>query len=132
MKMWEIKRRFPTSEVMARMVAAEVRVRVEAAMEQAKATEEALVKRRDHLRDVYRKHIQDNGMVVDFAEVREIIEEVAGVSLSAWMQLSKLDHIALAEAGTRDDFIELEFLVNRGLSELNGIKNIISLARRLV
>lgn len=132
MKMWKIKGRFPTSEEMARMVAAEVRVRVEAAMEQAKATEEALVKRRDHLRDVYRKHIQDNGMVVDFAEVREIIEEVAGVSLSAWMQLSKLDHIALAEAGTRDDFIELEFLVNRGLSELNGIKNIISLARRLV
>lgn len=132
MKMWKIKGRFPTSEEMARMVAAEVRVRVEAAMEQARATEEALVKRRDHLRDVYRKHIQDNGMAVDFAEVCEIVEEVAGVSLSAWMRLSKLDHIALAEAGTRDDFIELEFLVNRGLSELNGIKNIISLARRLV
>ena len=42
-----------------------------------------------------------------------------------------LDHIALAEAGTREEFDDLEFLVNRGLCELNGVKNVVTLARRL-
>lgn len=132
MKIWKNRGRFPTPEEMSRMVAAEVRARVEAAMEREREADEARISRRDRLRTAYRKHIPDNGMEVDFEAVRELIEEVAGTTLSAWKRLSELDHIGLAEAGTREDFNELEFLINRGLCELNGIKNIITLARRLV
>ena len=44
---------------------------------------------------------------------------------------SRPDHIALAEAATREKFDDLEFLVNWGLCELNGVKNVVTLARRL-
>ena len=44
---------------------------------------------------------------------------------------AEIDHIALAESGTREEYNDLEFLVNRGLCELNGVKNVVTLARRL-
>ena len=47
------------------------------------------------------------------------------------LKIRVADHIALAESGTREEFDDLEFLVNRGLCELNGVKNVVTLARRL-
>lgn len=132
MSIWNPSGRFPSAKEMSRMVAAEVRARVEATIAREQAEEEVRIKRRDRLREAYRKHIPDNGMVVDFEAVRELVEDLAGLTLAGWKRLSELDHIGLADAGTRDDFNDLEFLVNRSLCELNGIKNIISLARRLV
>ena len=131
MDIWKVRGRFPTSEEMSRMVAAEVRARVEATIAQEKAAEEVRVKRRDRLREAYRKHNPDNMIEFDFEFVRGLIEDLAGETLSAWKSLSQLDHIRLAEAGSRDDFNDLEFLINRCLCELNGIKNIVVLARRL-
>lgn len=84
-----------------------------------------------HLREVYRRHVQGPGAAVDMAEVRASVEQVAHATLRGWRLFAALDHIALADAGSREDFEELEFLVNRGLCELNGIKNIVMLARRL-
>lgn len=37
----------------------------------------------------------------------------------------------MADSDEREDFDQLEFLVNRALCELNGVKNIVTLARRL-
>ena len=131
MDIWKVRGRFPTSEEMSRMVAAEVRARVEATIAQEKAAEEVRVKRRDRLREAYRKHNPDNMIEFDFEFVRGLIEDLAGETLAAWKRFSQLDHIRLAEAGSRDDFNDLEFLINRCLCELNGIKNIVVLARRL-
>ena len=131
MDIWKVRGRFPTSEEMSRMVAAEVRARVEATIAQEKVAEEVRVKRRDRLREAYRKHNPDNMVEFDFESVTVLIEELAGETLAVWKSLSQIDHIRLADAGTRDDFNDLEFLINRCLCELNGIKNIVVLARRL-
>ena len=49
-----------------------------------------------------------------------------------WVPFESLHlHIALADAATKEDFDDLEFLINRGLGELNGLKNAVTLARRL-
>jgi hypothetical protein len=68
---------------------------------------------------------------VDFDRVRKLVEGIAEATFAAWRGLSEIDHIALADAGTREEFDDLEFLVNRGLCELNGVKNVVTLARRL-
>ena len=56
---------------------------------------------------------------------------MAAITLSAWRGLFALDMVALADAGSREDFDDLEFLVTRALGELNGVKNLLALARRL-
>ena len=66
MDIWKVRGCFPTSEEMSRMVAAEVRARVEATIAQEKAAEEVRVKRRDRLREAYRKHNPDNMIEFDF------------------------------------------------------------------
>lgn len=92
MDIWKVRGRFPTSEEMSRMVAAEVRARVESTIAQEKAAEEVRVKRRDRLREAYRKHNPDNMIEFDFEFVRGLIEDLAGETLSAWKSLSHLDH----------------------------------------
>lgn len=87
--------------------------------------------RRDRLREVYRRHARGTGVPVDIARVRSSVVRVADATLEGWRALSALDLVELAEAGAREDFEELEFLVSRGLFELNGIKNIVALARHL-
>ena len=56
---------------------------------------------------------------------------MASSALAAWKGLFALDMVALADAGSREDFDDLEFLVTRALGELNGVKNLLALARRL-
>ena len=56
---------------------------------------------------------------------------VASVTFAAWRGLFALDMVALADAGSREDFDDMEFLVTRALGELNGVKNLLALARRL-
>ena len=64
-------------------------------------------------------------------DVRSSVERIAAATRHGWRLLASLDPLALADSGAREDFEELEFLVNRGLSELNGIKNVVTLARHL-
>ena len=131
MREWHPEQGFPTPKQMARMVAAEVRAQVETAMQREREKAEKAESRRDRLRAVYRRHVGKDGKAVDFGEVRNLVEGIAEATYAAWRDLAELDHIALAEAATREDFDDLEFLVNRGLCELNGVKNVVTLARRL-
>lgn len=87
--------------------------------------------RRARLREVYRRHVGGAGTPVDMARVHAAVRRVAAATLAGWRDLSGLDFVCLAEAGSREEFEELEFLVNRGLFELAGIKNIVALARHL-
>ena len=129
--MWNQKMVFPTPEQVTRMVAAEVKRLAEAEYQRTKAKAEIVTERRDRLRDVYRRHIPAGGQKVDFGTVRKMVEDVAGETLAAWRRLSEIDELTLADSATRADFDELEFLVTRSLGELTGIKNIISLAKRM-
>ena len=131
MREWHPEQGFPTPKQMARMVAAEVRAQVEAAMQREREKAKKAESRRDRLRGVYRRHVGTGGKPVDFGRVRNLVEGIAEATYAAWRGLAELDHIALAEAATREDFDDLEFLVNRGLCELNGVKNVVTLARRL-
>lgn len=87
--------------------------------------------RRERLREAYRRHMRGTGAPADMACVRAAVARIAEATLDGWRALSALDFAQLAEAGSREEFEELEFLVNRGLFELNGIKNVVALARHL-
>ena len=124
---WHPEQGFPTARQMARMVAAEVRAQVEAAMQR----EGERAARRRWLRDVYRRHSGEGAKDADFGAVRNLAENAAAATFAAWRGVAQLDHIALAHAATKDDFDDLEFIINRGFGELNGLKNAITLARRM-
>lgn len=128
---WNPEQGFPTARQMARMVAAEVKAQVETAMQREREKAEKSASCRDRLRGVYRRHSGEGTESVDFGAVRNLVERAAAATFAAWRGVAQLDHIAFAEAGTREDFDDLEFLINRGLGELNGLKNAIMLARRL-
>ena len=112
---WHPEHGFPTARQMARMVAAEVRAQVEAAMQRERDKAAKADSRRDRLRGVYRRHSGEGAESVDFGAVRNLVERAAAATFAAW----------------RGDFDDLEFLINRGLGELNGLKNAVTLARRL-
>ena len=131
MREWHPEQGFPTAKQMARMVAAEVRAQVETAMQRERDKAEKAESRRERLRDVYRRHTGVGGKDVDFDRVRKLVEGIAEATFAAWRGLAEIDHIALAESGTREEYNDLEFLVNRGLCELNGVKNVVTLAWRL-
>ena len=131
LRTWHPEQGFPTAKQMARMVAAEVRAQVEAAMERERAKAAKAESRRDRLRGVYRRHAGEGADAVDFGAVRNLVESAAAATFAAWREVAQLDHIALAEAGSKEEFDDLEFLINRGLGELNGLKNAVTLARRL-
>ena len=122
---------FLSARQKVQLVAAEVRRQAEDAAKRARNDEEKRKGRRDRLRELYRKHIPEEGLAVDFDEVRNLVEGIAEATYKAWRDLAELDHIALAEAATREEFDDLEFLVTRALGELNGVKNLLALARRL-
>ena len=113
------------------MVAAEVRRIAESEYERERGIEEKRESRRDRLRAAYRLHHQQVGRKVSLDAVFALVGNVAAITLSAWRGLFALDMVALADAGSREDFDDLEFLVTRSLGELNGVKNLLALARRL-
>ena len=86
---------------------------------------------RDRLRAAYRLQHREVGRKVNLDAVFALVGNVAAITLSAWRGLFALDMVALADAGSREDFDDLEFLVTRSLGELNGVKNLLALARRL-
>lgn len=122
---------FLSARQKVQLVAAEVRRQAEEAAKRARDDEEKRRGRCDRLRELYRKHIPEEGLAVDFNEVRNLVEGIASTTYAAWRRLAELDHIAMADSAEREDFDQLEFLVNRALCELNGVKNIVTLARRL-
>lgn len=122
---------FLSARQKVQLVAAEVRRQAEDAAKRARDDEEKRKGRRDRLRELYRKHIPKEGLAVDFGAVRNLVENAAAATFAAWRGVAQLDHIALADAATKEDFDDLEFIINHGLGELNGLKNAITLARRL-
>ena len=130
-KNWNPDQGFPTPEQVKRMVAAEVKRIAEAECERERGAEEKRESRRDRLRAAYRIQYKAVGRKVDRAAIFFLVGNVASVTFAAWRGLFALDMLALAEAGTREDFDELEFMVTRALGELNGIKNLLALARRI-
>ena len=131
-KNWNPDQGFPTPEQVKRMVAAEVKRIAEAECERERGAEEKRESRRDRLRAAYRIQHKAVGRKVDRAAIFFLVGNVASVTFAAWRGLFALDMVALAEAGTREDFDDLEFMVTRALGELNGIKNLLALARRIV
>ena len=129
---WNPDQGFPTPEQVKRMVAAEVKRIAEAECERERGAEEKRESRRDRLRAAYRIQHKAVGRKVDRAAIFFLVGNVASVTFAAWRGLFALDMVALAEAGTREDFDDLEFMVTRALGELNGIKNLLALARRIV
>ena len=130
-KNWNPDQGFPTPEQVKRMVAAEVKRIAEAECERERGAEEKRESRRDRLRAAYRIQHKAVGRKVDRAAIFFLVGNVASVMFAAWRGLFALDMVALAEAGTREDFDDLEFMVTRALGELNGIKNLLALARRI-
>ena len=130
-KNWNPDQGFPTPEQVKRMVAAEVKRIAEAECERERGAEEKRESRRDRLRAAYRIQHKAVGRKVDRAAIFFLVGN-ASVTFAAWRGLFALDMVALAEAGTREDFDDLEFMVTRALGELNGIKNLLALARRIV
>ena len=130
-KNWNPDQGFPTPEQVKRMVAAEVKRIAEAECERERGAEEKRESRRDRLRAAYRIQHKAVGRKVDRAAIFFLVGNVASVTFAAWRALFALDMVALAEAGTREDFDDLEFMVTRALGELNGIKNLLALARRI-
>ena len=128
---WNTNDGFPSPEQVERMVAAEVRRIAESEYERERGIEEKRESRRDRLRAAYRLHHQQVGRKVNLDAVFALVGNVAAITLSAWRGLFALDMVALADAGSREDFDDLEFLVTRSLGELNGVKNLLALARRL-
>lgn len=128
---WNTNDGFPSPEQVERMVAAEVRRIAESEYERERGIEEKRESRRDRLRAAYRLHHQQVGRKVNLDAVFALVGNVAAITLSAWRGLFALDMVALADAGSREDFDDLEFLVTRALGELNGVKNLLALARRL-
>lgn len=130
-KNWNPNGGFPSAEQVERMVAAEVKHLAECEYVRERANEEKRESRRDRLRAAYRLQHQQVGRKVNLDAVYALVGNVAAITLSAWRGLFTLDMVALADAGSREDFDDLEFLVTRALGELNGVKNLLALARRL-
>ena len=128
---WNPDQGFPTPEQVKRMVAAEVKRIAEAEYERERGAEEKRESRRDRLRAAYRIQHKPVGRKVNREAIFFLVGNVASVTFAAWRGLFALDMVALAEAGTREDFDDLEFMVTRALGELNGIKNLLALARRI-
>ena len=114
------------------MVAAEVTHIAEAEYKREHGAEEKRESRRDRLRAAYRLQHKPVGRPVNLDAIFSLVGNVASVTFAAWRGLFALDMVALADAGSREDFDDMEFLVTRALGELNGIKNLLALARRLV
>ena len=121
----------PAARRMSQLVAAQVRERVEAAVRKENEAEVNRITRREHLREVYRRHVPEGGEVVDFAQLREMIEDVTARTFVAWKRLAQMDAIAIAQSAGREEFSDLEFLLYRGMSEMNGMKNILTMAKRM-
>lgn len=130
-KNWNPNGGFPSAEQVERMVAAEVKHLAESEYAREHGIEEKRESRRDRLRAAYRLQHQQVGRKVNFDAVYALVGNVAAITLSAWRGLFALDMVALADAGSREDFDDLEFLVTRALGDLNGVKNLLALARRL-
>ena len=130
-KNWNPDQGFPTPEQVKRMVAAEVKRIAEAECERERGAEEKRESRRDRLRAAYRIQHKAVGRKVDRAAIFFLVGNVASVTFAAWRGLFALDMVALADSGNREDFDDMEFLVTRALGELNGIKNLLALARRI-
>lgn len=128
---WNHNCGFPSAEQVERMVATEVRRLAETERANERAIEARRESRRDRLRTAYRLRHGLVGHKVNLDAVFAQVGNVAAVTLAAWRGLFALDMIALADSGSREDFDDLEFLVTRALGELNGIKNLLALARRL-
>jgi len=88
-------------------------------------------RRRQRLREVYGIPGRGAAGPVDMEAVRVAVERAARAARDGWRALANVDHVALADAGGREALEDLEFLVNRGLCELGGVRNILCLARRL-
>jgi len=112
-------------------LAAEVRQRVEAEARKENDAEVRRIMRREHLRAVYRRHVPESGETVDFAQLSELIEDVTARTFAAWRRLAQMDAIAIAQSAGREQFTDLEFLLYRGMSEMNGMKNILTMAKRM-
>ena len=130
-KNWNPNGGFPSAEQVERMVAAEVKHLAEVEYARERGIEEKRESRRDRLRAAYRLQHQQVGLKVNLDAVYALVGNVAAITLSAWRGLFALDMVALADAGSREDFDDLEFLVTRALGELNGVKNLLALVRRL-
>ena len=128
---WNPNCGFPSAEQVERMVAAEVRRLAEAERARERDAEEKRESRRDRLRTAYRLRHGLVGHKVNLDAVFAQVGNVAAVTLTVWRGLFALDMVALADAGSHEDFDDLEFIVTRALGELNGIKNLLALARRL-
>ena len=128
---WNPDQGFPTPEQVKRMVVAEVKHIAEAEYKRERGAEEKRESRRDRLRTAYRLQHKPVGRKVNLDAIFFLVGNVASVTFAAWRGLFALDMVALAEAGTREDFDDLEFMVTRALGELNGIKNLLSLSRRI-
>ncbi|MGN0842910.1 MAG: hypothetical protein ACI4QF_06550 [Kiritimatiellia bacterium] len=130
-KSWNPNQGFPSPEQVERMVAAEVKYLAEIEYARNRGSEEKRESRRDRLRTAYRLQRKPVGCRVNLDAVFSLVGNVASVTFAAWRGLFALDMVALSDAGNREDFDDMEFLVTRALGELNGIKNLLALTRRL-
>ena len=119
-------------DAVARQVAAEVKARVEQALRQRKEADAKLKERKERLRMVYRQQVPGEGVAfVDIEALRTRVSGIAADTRALWLEVAQVDAIALCDAGTSADFNDIDFLLNRVSCEVAGIRNIITLSRRM-
>lgn len=121
----------PQGKQMRKLVAVQVRERVEAAVRKENEAEVNRITRRERLREVYRRHVPDGGEAVDFEQLREMVEDVTARTFAAWKRMAQMDAIAIAQSAGREELADIEFLLYRGMGEMNGMKNIQTMAKRM-
>ena len=77
------------------------------------------------------RHVPGGGEAVDFEQLREMVEDVTARTFAAWKRMAQMDAIAIAQSAGREELADIEFLLYRGMGEMNGMKNILTMAKRM-
>ena len=116
-----------TSPWLCKLIATEVRNRVEEALHGGETPNE----RKERLRELCRRHDAASRTEGDTRPLCARIGAVAGTLGSCWRELSSRDLASLVGLVGEEEFAEIEFFISRIQWETSAIKNVLSLARKI-
>ena len=116
-----------TSPWLCKLIATEVRKRVEESLREGKTPDE----RKERLRELCRRHDAASRTEGDTRPLCARLGAVAGMIGSCWRELSARDLASLAGLVSEEEFAEIDFLISRIQWETSAIKNVLSLARKI-
>ena len=120
-----------TSPWLCKLVASEVRKRVEQALKDRECGGETPDERKERLRELCRRHDAASRTEGDTRPLCARVGAAAGTIGSCWRELSARDLASLAGLVGEEEFAEIDFLISRIQWETSAIKNVLSLARKI-